>query len=140
MVQASAESPGRRHLVQALARLLAAHPAWVLAHAQGYAELGLEQAQMALAQWRRRLALQLLAGACAMLAVALAGVAAMLWATAPLPASPRLWVLVLVPLLPAFGALALTQAARSVPDGGGLTHLRQQWAADLAVLREASAP
>lgn len=139
MVQASAESPGRRHLVQALARLLAAHPAWVLAHAQGYAELGLEQAQLALAHWRRRLALQLLAGGCAVLALALAGVAAMLWATVPLSASPLLWVLVLVPLLPAVGALALALVARGMPAPSGLAHLTQQWAADMTVLREASA-
>lgn len=144
MVQAAAESAARRRLVHTLARLLAAHPTWVLAHAQAYADLALEQAQLASAAWQRRLGLRLAAGACAGLGLTLGGVALMLWATSPALAEPHpglaAWVLVLVPLTPLVAALALWQAASGVPRPAALDSLRQQWSADLALLREASAP
>lgn len=139
MVHASADAAGSRRLVQRLARLLAAHPTWVLAHAQGYADLALEQARLVSAAWQRRLVLQLAAGACAGLGATLAGVALMLWAiTAPAPAVPHSWLLVLVPLLPLVGAGALWHMANGVPHPDGLDSLRQQWSADVAMLDEAS--
>lgn len=140
MVPPSAEPAAPRHLIRVLARLLTAHPTWVLAHAQGYADLALEQARLSSAAWQRRLALQLLAAVCAVLSAALAGVALMLWATAAPLAPHRVWVLVVVPLLPLVAALALFQSARSLPQPPGLDSLKQQWQADLALLREATPP
>lgn len=129
-----------RQLIRVLARLLAVHPSWVLAHAQAYADLAMEQARLSSAAWQRRLALQLVAAVFAALGMALAGVALMLWATtAPLPPA-RMAVLVLVPLLPVLAALLLMLAARGLPQPPGLASLRQQWQADLALLREATPP
>lgn len=140
MVPTDAESARRRRLRHALVRLLVAQPAWVLAHAQGYAALALELTRLATTLWQRRWALQLMAGACAVIGLALAGVAAMLWATAPPLAGHRLGVLIVVPLLPVAAALATWHAARRVPAPTGLDALKQQWELDLAVLHEAAPP
>jgi hypothetical protein len=141
MVPTGAESAAtRRRLLHTMVRLLVAHPAWVLAHAQGYAGLTLELTRLATTLWQRRWALQLMAGACALIALALAGVAAMLWATAPPMASSRLLVLIGVPMLPVAAALATWHAARRVPAPTGLDALKQQWDLDLAVLQEATLP
>lgn len=140
MTQTSAESLSGRHLVRVLARMLAAHPTWLLAHAQAYVDVGLEQAQQAAAAWQRRLLLLALAGACAGLAVTLAGIALMLWAVTPDLASQRVWLLMSVPLLPALLALAFHQAAQRVRQPPCMAELKQQWSADLAVLHEVATP
>lgn len=140
MAQTSAESLSGRHLVRVLSRLLAAHPAWLLAHAQAYVDLGLEQAQLAAAAWQRRLLLLVLAGGCAGLAILLVSIALMLWAVTPDLATQRLWLLMSVPLLPALLALAFHHASQRVGQPPGMAELRQQWSADLAVLREVATP
>lgn len=140
MAQTSAESLTGRQLVRMLAQLLAAHPAWLLAHAQGYVDLGLEQAQLAAAAWQRRVLMRVLAGTCAALALTLAGIALMLWAVTPELASHRWWVLIAVPLVPAALAVGLHHGAGRVPPPPGMAALTQQWSADLAVLSEVVTP
>lgn len=137
-MQKSAEHSSRSQLVRVLARLLTAHPSWVLAHAQGYVDLGLEQAQLASAAWQRRVALLLLAAGSGGLGLIFVGVGVMLWAVSPDLPAPRVWVLALVPLLPLLGAGVLVLLARAVERPPGLLGLKQQWNADLAMLREVS--
>lgn len=136
----SAESSSRSQLVRVLARLLTAHPGWVLAHAQGYVDLGLEQAQLGWAAWQRRVALWLLAAASGALGLIFVGVGTMLWAISPELAAHRLWVLALVPLLPLLGAATFVLLARAVQRPPGLLGIQQQWNADLDVLRQVSTP
>ena len=135
MAEQPPETSTDPQVVRTLLRLLAARPAWLLEHAQGYAGLALEQAALSSAAWQRRTTLQLLALASGLLSAGLAGVALMLWATHPQAASERLWLLVATPLLPLATGLALALAARGIEQPQGLQTLRQHWQADLDVLR-----
>ena len=137
-MQKSAEPSSRSQLVRVLARLLTAHPGWVLAHAQGYVDLGLEQAQLASAAWQRRVVLWLLAAACGGLGLIFLGVGTMLWAISPELPATRVWLLALVPMLPLLGAGVLVLMARAVERPPGLLGIQQQWSADMAMLREVS--
>lgn len=138
MAHPTAERATPSRLMRTLARLTAAHPAWVAAHAQAYAQLAQEQAQASFAAWQRRLVKHMLAGACGVLGLGLAGVATMLWAVLDPPIAARLWVLGAIPLLPLAVAGALWRSAQQVGPPMGLEVLKQQWAADLALLREAT--
>ncbi|WP_342133645.1 hypothetical protein [Hydrogenophaga sp. OTU3427] len=127
-------------MVRVLVQLLAAHPAWLLAHAQGYADLALEQATLTSATWQRRVLLQLAALGCALLGAGLAGVAAMLWAIAPQATGERLWVLLATPALPLVLALVLWLAARGLARPAGLAMIKLQWQTDMALLRGSPTP
>ncbi|MFT3956278.1 MAG: hypothetical protein QM722_18415 [Piscinibacter sp.] len=120
-----------------LFRLAAAEPALLADHLQAYGELMSGEALDALGRWRRAALLQLAALASAAVGVTLAGVALMLWAVGGSVAMP--WLLVAVPALPLLLALACHIAARGAWAQPGSTVLREQWAADLALLRGAAA-
>jgi hypothetical protein len=78
--------------------------------------------------------------ACFTVAVALAGVAVLLWSILPDGAGPRGWVLLAVPLAPAgVGAAALWALRRRAPLPLWVA-CRQQWAADGALLRRWGGP
>lgn len=128
------------HMIRVLVQLLAAHPAWLLAHAQGYADLALEQLMLSSATWQRRVLLQLIALGCMLLSAGLAGVGTMLWGIAPQAVGERLWVFLLTPGLPLVIGLALWQVARVLPRPAGVALLKHQWQSDMALLREGAAP
>lgn len=119
-----------------LFRLAATEPALLADHLQAYGELVSGEAVDALGRWRRAALLQLAALASAAVGVTLAGVALMLWAVGTV-AVP--WLLVAVPAVPLALAIACHAAARSAWAQPGSTVLREQWAADLALLRGAAA-
>lgn len=118
-----------------LFRLAATDPALLADHLQAYGELASGEALDVLGRWQRAALLQLAALACAAVGLTLAGVALMLWAVGPV-AVP--WLLVAVPALPLLVALACHQAARGAWAQRGSSVLREQWAADLALLRSAA--
>lgn len=119
-----------------LFRLAATEPALLADHLQAYGELVSGEALDALGRWRNAALLQLAALASAAVGVTLAGVALMLWAVGTV-AVP--WLLVAVPALPLALAIACHLAARSAWAQPGSPVLREQWAADLALLRGAAA-
>lgn len=123
-----------------LFRIAAAEPALVVDHLQAYGELAADEAIAALGRWRRGAALQLAALASAAVGLTLAGVALLLWACGLTDAAARPALIVLVPAAPLFAALACQLAARAAFAQGGSTSLREQWAADLALLRGAATP
>lgn len=118
-----------------LFRLAATEPALLADHLQAYGELVSGEALDALGRWRRAALLQLAALASAAVGVTLAGVALMLWAVGTV-AVP--WLLLAVPALPLALAIACHAAARGAWAQPGSTVLREQWAADLALLRGAA--
>lgn len=118
-----------------LFRLAAAEPALLADHLQAYGELASGEALAALGHWRRAALLQLAALASAAVGLTLAGVALLLWAVGPV-AQPGL--LFAVPALPMLVALGCHLAARSAWLRPGSGVLREQWAADLALLRGAA--
>lgn len=121
--------------MHALFRLAASEPALLADHLQAYGELAGGEALDALGRWRHAAVLQLAALASAAVGMTLAGVASMLWAVGPV-AVP--WLLVTVPALPLLIALACHLGARSAWAQRGSSVLREQWAADLALLRSAA--
>lgn len=121
-----------------LFRIIATEPALVADHLQAYGELMADEALGTVARWRRAALLQLAALACAAVALTLAGVAAMLWVATAATAPSLAWVLVAVPSVPAVVAWICHRAAGMVLSSADPSVLRDQWAADAALLRSAA--
>ena len=84
----------------------------------------------------RRLAWLIAAGASALAALVLAGVALMLWAALPTPDAAHLWLLWVVPLVPAVLAVVAIVAARPSTHQPAFAELRGQLRQDLELVRE----
>ena len=76
---------------------------------------------------------------CLSVAVVLAGVALMLWATTPAASVQALWVLIATPLAPLAVALGCLLAARAPVEDRPFDKVRRQVEADMAMLREVNA-
>lgn len=121
-----------------LFRLATSEPQLLADHVEAYAELAASELRAAGALWQRRLALRLLGAAGFMVALLLAGVALMLWALFPAGGIDQPWALAVVPLVPAVLGLWASAKAPAAPAAEAFAVLRRQWAADAALLREAS--
>lgn len=126
-------------MLHALFRLVTSRPELLADHADAYADLVAEELQAARVRWRRRLLLGGLAAGGAVLALMLGGVALMLWAAAPEGAMRAPWLLVAVPAVPAVVAFVCAAMLGAEAPGGGLQTLREQLAADVAMLKEVRA-
>ncbi len=124
----------------ALLRLLTAQPQLLADHAEAYAELVTAEIGDLSAAWKRRAVLHAATLCCLGAGAVLAGVALMLWTVTPSALLRLPWVLIVVPLLPLAGAAACLLAGRADDDGKAFDNVRRQLKADLAVLREATAP
>jgi hypothetical protein len=123
-----------------LLQLLSLRPSWLAEHADAYGELLAAETAGLLQVWQRRVLWLLAALAAGTVALALAGVACLLWAVLP-PEQLRLpWVLVLVPLAAAVVAVLCALAARPRGEGPAYAGFRQQARADIDMLREATTP
>jgi hypothetical protein len=126
-------------MIHPLFRLLASQPHMLAEHLEAYSNLVAEELQAWQAHWQRRALLLAVALGAALVAVILAGVAAMLWAVTPASNWHAPWVLLAAPGVPALLALGCLLSARaSAPEAGAFGQIRQQLAADVAMLREAS--
>lgn len=124
-------------MLRPLFRLATREPQLLAGHLEAYTELATSELGVAVARWKRQLALRLLGFTGMALALLLAGVALMLWAVLPASGSPQAWLLWAVPAAPGtIGALALLIAATAAPSVA-FDSLRRQWAADASMLREA---
>jgi uncharacterized membrane protein YqjE len=126
-------------MIHPLFRLVAAEPEMVADHLGGYAELLGDELRAWGGGWTRRLMLQLAALGLLAVAVALAGVALIVWAATPMAALHAPWVLWVVPLVPLLAAGGCVVAARTGAPGEGFAALRRQLAEDGRLLREAAA-
>lgn len=120
--------------------LMATRPHLLAEHADAYAELLSAEVSGAAAVWKRRLVLNALALCCLAAAAILAGVALMLWAVVPGPQIHAPWALVVAPLLPFSAAIASLLAARADSGEGAFVSLRDQFRADLQMLRGVGVP
>jgi len=124
-------------MLQRVLQLVSTQPQLLAEHAEAYAELLGTELGDATDGWKRQ-ALLNAAALCGLgVAAVLAGVALMLWAVLPAAGMRAPWALVVAPLLPAAAALACFVAAHRQRDTA-FDKVRQQIAADLAMLREAS--
>lgn len=120
-----------------LLTLLATRPQLLLDHAQAYTTLACEEFGLARAAWRQQVLLQAVGLLGLSSAVVLAGVALMLWAVTPTAQIHALWVLWITPLIPLAGAIACLGLARKQSKVADFTNLRDQFNADMALLRSA---
>lgn len=124
---------------QSLFRLITTQPQLLLDHAEAYSELVAEEIAEASSAWKRRTLFGVLAFLFAALGIIFAGVALLLWATAPLAQIHTPWLLWLVPVTPLVLALVCGLAAKNNGRQGAFTDLRSQLKADMALLRDTKA-
>ncbi|MDP2369484.1 hypothetical protein [Rhodoferax sp.] len=127
-------------MLHPLFRLIATQPELLAQHAQGYTELVSQEFERVSSVWKRQATLRLAALCSLCVAVALAGVAFMLWAVIPAIQMQAPWALLVAPLLPLALAGWCLLALRPTGPPRSFDNVRQQWEADLAVLREVGAP
>jgi uncharacterized membrane protein YqjE len=125
-------------MIHPLLRLIATRPELVADHAQAYAELVGNEVSRSTDQWKQRTIYGALALCLLGVGTVLAGVAVMLWATMPLDQLHAPWALVAAPSLPLLVALWSIVQARRPSTTGGFGQVKEQLAADLAMLREVS--
>lgn len=127
-------------MIHPLFRLIASQPQMLADHVEAYTELVGQEVGGLATEWKRRAALGAVALCSGGVAVVLAGVAVMFWAVSPPENIQAPWALVLVPALPALLALWCYLSSRSSAGKQGFSALREQFAADTAMLREVSNP
>jgi hypothetical protein len=118
-----------------LLHLLMTEPGLLGEHAQGYAGLLASEVSDIQETGQRRLVWSAATAAFTTIAVALAGVALMLWAALPDLANNALWVLLLTPCVPLAAALACLQVLRH-PTPAAFARIKQQIQADMQLLSE----
>lgn len=125
-------------MIHPLFKLIATRPELLAHHLMGYGQLVSVQAAEAAAQLRIRALLLggvLVAGS---LGLIFAGMALLLVAALPLHQMPMSWMLAAVPLVPLAVAAACAYALQRRPEAWSLKVLKEQLAADAALLQEAS--
>ena len=90
--------------------------------------------------WGMRLALFGAALCLVGVALVLTGVAVMLWAALPSSGFQAPWVLVAVPVVTLVAAVSCVLMARRKPVESAFDNVKKQLSADMAMLREVSAP
>lgn len=126
-------------MLHALFRLVTSQPQLLAEHAEGYADLIAQEVQAASTRWKRSVMLGAVGGVSALAMLLLLGIALMLWAVTPDAAMRAPWLLVVVPAVPAVVAIGCFSALSGQARGNGFATLREQLAADAAMLREARA-
>lgn len=126
-------------MIHPLLRLVATHPHLLADHAQAYGELIGDEIGKTAASWKQRAALTGVAIGLLVFGLGFAGTALLLWAAIPLSAMPMPWLLVAVPAVPLLLGVVFLVYAQRKPESG-FKDLKQQLAADLSLLREATAP
>ena len=118
--------------------LVATRPQLLVDHAEAYVDLVAAEVSNASVIWKRRVTLNVMGMCSFVVAVVLAGVALMMWATIPIVGNQAVWVLVITPLLPMGLGTCCLIAARTQSEEGAFDTLRRQFKADMAILREAT--
>jgi hypothetical protein len=127
-------------MIHPLLRLIATEPHILGDHVEAYAELVGDEARKAGTAWGARLGLLLGALCLFGVGLVLAGVALMLWAALPASGYQAPWVLVAVPGVTLLGAIVCFMMARHKPIESAFDNVKSQLSADMAMLREVSAP
>lgn len=123
-------------MIHPLLRKLVTQPELFVEHADCYGELASLEARHALRALRRSAALALLAVACAICGLGLAGTAVMLAAVVPAARMPAPALLVIVPLVVFAAAAWCGWLASRAAEQPLFAHLREQWQADRQLLRD----
>jgi hypothetical protein len=125
-------------MIHPLLRLIATQPQLLADHAEAYAGLVSDDLSRTATIWKWRVVYYVVALSLAAVGVVLAGVALMFWAVTP-PSNMRApWALIAGPAIPLLVAVVCILLARR-HSIDAFADLKQQAAADMAMLREVSA-
>ena len=127
-------------MIHPLLRLAATEPQLLGDHVEAYAALVGEELGRASSSWVMRIGLYVAALAMVCVGLVLIGVALLLAASVPSSEYPATWALFVVPLAPFVIAAACVFVARSKPIASAFDKIKSQLDADMAMLREVSAP
>lgn len=127
-------------MIHPIFRLIASQPQLIADHAQAYSELVAQEIDAFGDHWRSRLLFGTLGLVAAAVTLTLVGVAVMLWAVTPDNEMRAPWALIIMPALPALLTFWCIVRMRAAAAGLRSSALREQLAADAAMLREVSAP
>lgn len=127
-------------MIHPVLKLIATEPQLVGDHVEAYAELVGEEISKVSSGWIRRIALWAVAGVLALVGLLLVGVALLVWAATPDADLRSGWLLVIVPLVPLVGAGVCAMTARAHTISNAFDTVKAQLNADMAMLREVSAP
>ena len=127
-------------MIHPLLRLAATEPQLLGDHVEAYAALVGEEVSRASTSWVTRIGLYVTTLAMVAVGLVLVGVALLLVATIPASNYPATWALVVVPLAPFVIAAVCVFVARSSPIASAFDMIKSQLNADMAMLREVSAP
>ena len=127
-------------MIHPLLRLAATEPHLLGDHVEAYAALVGEEVHKVSTSWALRIGLYAGALILALLGLGLVGVALLFCAAVPSSEYPAPWAMVVVPLVPLAGAVVCFMVARSKPTENAFETVKKQLNADIAMLREVSAP
>jgi hypothetical protein len=127
-------------MIHPLLRLAATEPHLLGDHVEAYAALVGEEVTKASTSWAMRIGFYLASLLLVAIGLVLVGVALLLWATLPSSEYPAPWAMFVVPLTPFVLAAICALVARSKPVEKAFDAIRKQLNADMAMLREVSAP
>ncbi len=127
-------------MIHPLLRLAATEPHLLGDHVEAYASLVGEEISKASTSWMTRIGLYLVGLCMVGVGLVLIGVALLLCAALPSSDYPAPWAMIVIPLTPFVIAVVCVIAARSMRIDKAFDTVRKQLNADLAMLREVSAP
>jgi hypothetical protein len=127
-------------MIHPLLRLIATEPQILGDHVEAYAELVGDEVRKTSSAWATRLGLYLAAACLGCIGLVFTGVALMLWASLPASGLQAPWLLVAVPAVTFVAALVCAVIAARSPVESAFDNVRKQLNADMAMLREVSAP
>lgn len=127
-------------MIHPLLRLAATEPHLLGDHVEAYAALVGEEVSKISTSWLTRIGLYLTAVCFLGVGLVLVGVALLLWAAIPASGYPAPWAMFVIPLAPFVISAICVMVARSLPMEKAFDTVRKQLNADMAMLREVSAP
>lgn len=127
-------------MIHPLLRLIATEPHILGDHVEAYAELVGDEVKKTSSAWSLRIALYLAALGLGCVALVLTGVAIMMWAALPAAGMQVPWLLVVVPAVVFIAAVVCVLVARRSAVENAFDNVKKQLSADMAMLREVSAP
>jgi Na+/melibiose symporter-like transporter len=127
-------------MIHPLFRLIVSDPQLLAEHVEAYSELVAEEVGAVTSQWTKRAVLHAISLVGALVATVLIGVAVMLWAAVPTDNMNAPWALIVVPGVPLVLAVWAHFAAKAPMAEHGFKAIREQLAADAAMLRSVTAP
>ncbi|MDQ6679951.1 MAG: phage holin family protein [Pseudomonadota bacterium] len=126
-------------IIHPLLRLIATKPHLLGDHVEAYSELIGAEVQKTSKMWVSRAVFGVAAVVLLLAGLLFTGIALMLWAVVPGDSMNSPWLLIAVPLVPiAAGAFCIFRA-KAEPAESAFGTVKEQFNADLAMLREVSA-